>query len=43
LTEGFAEIGFGHRQGVIRLVLLYQRDALRVLLPHPAQATRCSL
>jgi urease accessory protein len=36
LTEGVAEIGFGRREGVTRLVHLYQRDPLRVLFPTPA-------
>jgi len=33
LTEGIAEIGFGHQDGVTRLTHLYQRDPLRVLFP----------
>jgi len=36
LTEGVAEIGFGRREGVTRLVHLYQRDPLRALFPAPA-------
>jgi urease accessory protein len=36
LTEGVAEIGFGRRAGVTRLIHLYQRDPLRVLFPAPA-------
>jgi urease accessory protein len=36
LTEGVAEIGFGCREGVTRLIHLYQRDPLRVLFPTPA-------
>jgi urease accessory protein len=36
LTEGVAEIGFGRRAGVTRLIHLYQRDPLRVLFPTPA-------
>jgi urease accessory protein len=36
LTAGIAEIGFGHHDGVTRLVHLYQRDPLRVLFPTPA-------
>jgi urease accessory protein len=36
LTEGVAEIGFGHRDGITRLAHLYQRDPLRVLFPAPA-------
>jgi urease accessory protein len=35
LTEGIAEIGFGHQDGVTRLTHLYQRDPLRVLFPTP--------
>jgi urease accessory protein len=35
LTEGIAEIGFGHQEGVTRLTHLYQRDPLRVLFPTP--------
>ena len=36
MTEGVAEIGFGRREGVTRLIHLYQRDPLRVLFPAPA-------
>jgi urease accessory protein len=36
LTEGVAEIGFAHQDGVARLTHLYQRDPLRVLFPTPA-------
>jgi urease accessory protein len=36
LTEGVAEIGFDCREGVTRLIHLYQRDPLRVLFPAPA-------
>lgn len=36
MTEGVAEIGFGRRAGVTRLIHLYQRDPLRVLFPTPA-------
>jgi urease accessory protein len=36
LTEGAAEIRFDRRNGVTRLVQLYQRDPLRVLFPAPA-------
>jgi len=36
LTDGVAEIGFGRREGITRLVHLYQRDPLRVLFPAPA-------
>jgi urease accessory protein len=36
LTEGIAEIGFGHHGDVTRLTHLYQRDPLRVLFPTPA-------
>jgi urease accessory protein len=36
LTKGAAELGFGCRSGVTRLVHLYQRDPLRVLFPAPA-------
>jgi len=35
LTEGIAEIGFGHHGNVTRLTHLYQRDPLRVLFPTP--------
>jgi urease accessory protein len=35
LTAGVAEIGFARRGGITRLVHLYQRDPLRVLLPLP--------
>ncbi len=35
LTEGIAEIGFGHQDSVTRLTHLYQRDPLRVLFPTP--------
>jgi urease accessory protein len=37
LTDGVAEIGFGRREGVTRLIHLYQRDPLRVLFPVPAR------
>jgi urease accessory protein len=37
LTEGVAEIGFDCREGVTRLIHLYQRDPLRVLFPTPAR------
>ena len=36
MTEGAVEIRFGRRDGVTRLVQLYQRDPLRVLFPVPA-------
>jgi urease accessory protein len=36
LTEGAAEIRFARRDGLTRLVHLYQRDPLRVLFPAPA-------
>ena len=36
MTEGAAEIRFDRRNGVTRLVQLYQRDPLRVLFPAPA-------
>jgi len=36
LTDGGAQIAFGHREGVTRLIHLYQRDPLRVLFPAPA-------
>ena len=36
MTDGVAEIGFGRREGITRLVHLYQRDPLRVLFPAPA-------
>ena len=36
MTEGVAEIGFDRREGVTRLIHLYQRDPLRVLFPTPA-------
>jgi urease accessory protein len=35
LTEGAAEITFGHQDGSTRLTHLYQRDPLRVLFPTP--------
>jgi urease accessory protein len=35
LSEGVAEIGFGHKDGITRLTHLYQRDPLRVLFPTP--------
>jgi urease accessory protein len=37
LTDGAAEIRFDRRNGVTRLVQLYQRDPLRVLFPGPAR------
>ncbi len=37
MTEGVAEIGFDCREGVTRLIHLYQRDPLRVLFPTPAR------
>jgi urease accessory protein len=37
LTEGTAQVGFGHEAGVTRLTHLYQRDPLRVLFPTPAR------
>ena len=36
MTDGVAEISFGRREGITRLVHLYQRDPLRVLFPAPA-------
>ena len=36
MSEGIAEFGFACRDGVTRLVHLYQRDPLRVLFPAPA-------
>jgi len=36
LTTGIAEIGLAQRNGLTRLVHLYQRDPLRVLFPAPA-------
>ena len=35
MTEGVAEISFGHQDGTTRLTHLYQRDPLRVLFPTP--------